>query len=56
MNKGERRGIGATTNNEQRKRKTTTVVEDELRGGARKTRGSRAKEQHNAKTGPRVEE
>jgi hypothetical protein len=35
-------------------KKTIVIVEDELRGSTRSSRGSRAKEQHNARTGPKV--
>jgi hypothetical protein len=56
MNKRKRRGIILTIENEQRKNKIIVVVEDELRGSARRSRGSRAKEQHNARTRPKVEE
>jgi hypothetical protein len=56
MNKGERRGIVPTIENEHIERKTTAIVEDELRGRARRSRGSRIEEQPNARIGPKVEE
>ncbi len=44
MNKGERRGIVPTIENEHTQRETIAIVEDELKGSARRSRGSRVEE------------